>query len=65
MSTQYDNVLKLSAEVQELSKETRTHYLLEAVHPNENAHSRILKMILEYYNNGSYPFLESFSRFPK
>ena len=60
-----ETILKLSEEVQNLRNNQNDTNLLDAVYVNENTHSRILKMILSYSENGQYPFYESFLKIDK
>lgn len=41
-------------------KQARKNILYENSNNNENWHSRILRMLLEYHENASYPILDSF-----
>ena len=58
-------LLDLAASIEELSNDLNRTNLLDAVHVNENVHSRILRMILEYSQHGEYPFYECFLKIPK
>lgn len=60
-----ETILKLSEEVRNLRNNQNDTNLLDAVYANENTHSRILKMILSYSENGQYPFYESFLKIDK
>ena len=60
-----ETILKLSEEVRNLRDNLNDTNLLDAVYVNENTHSRILKMILSYSENGQYPFYESFLKIDK
>ena len=60
-----ETILKLSEEVRNLRDNLNDTNLLDAVYVNENTHSRILKMILSYSENGQYPFYESFLKIKK
>ena len=60
-----ETILKLSEEVRNLRNNQNDTNLLDAVYVNENTHSRILKMILSYSENGQYPFYESFLKIDK
>lgn len=65
MTLEINNVLDLIDNFQkEYLKESSKlpfHFnLLDELHANENAHSRILLKILSYHNNGKFLFLESF-----
>ena len=65
MSVCNETIIDFAEAVQELSNDLNRTNLLDAVYVNENVHSRILKMILEYSQHGEYPFYESFLRIPK
>ena len=58
MNVNNDTILDIAKEVQRLISELNRANLLNTVHVNENTHSRILKMILEYSHDGQYPFFE-------
>ena len=60
-----ETILKLSEEVRNLRDNLNDTNLLDTVCVNENTHSRILKMILSYSENGQYPFYESFLKIDK
>lgn len=60
-----ETILKLSEEVRNLRDNLKDTNLLDTVYVNENTHSRILKMILSYSENGQYPFYESFLKIEK
>jgi len=60
-----ETILKLSEEVRNLRDNLNDTNLLDTVYVNENTHSRILKMILSYSENGQYPFYESFLKIDK
>ena len=72
MTVNNDTILYIAKEVQNIAKEVQKLVnelnqanLLNTVYVNENTHSRILKMILKYSHNGTYPFFESFLKIPK
>lgn len=65
MDINNDNLLDLAAAIMELSNDLNRTNLLDAVYVNENVHSRILRMILEYSQHSDYPFYASFLRIPK
>ena len=47
-------------ELTRVEQNSKTNILYENSNNNENWHSRILRMLLEYHEDGSYPFLDSF-----
>lgn len=58
-------LIKLAAELNEviLKEKNRLPYsinLIDELHINENAHSRILNVLLQYCNDGHHPIYESF-----
>lgn len=58
-------LLELCSRIQELYFEgvNRLHYganLIDELHANENAHSRILRMLIAYRGDGTYPVFKSF-----
>lgn len=60
------NYEALASELASLSNGINQTNLLNAVHVNENVHSRILRLLLEYHSiDGHYPLLESFLRIGK
>ena len=65
MNVNNDTILDIAKEVQRLISELNRANLLNTVYVNENTHSRILKMILEYSHDGQYPFFASFLKIPK
>ena len=52
--------LKLYNETTRVEKKSKTNILYENSNNNENWHSRILRMLLEYHDEEGYPFLDSF-----
>ena len=65
MNINNETILDIAKEVQRIISELNRANLLNTVHVNENTHSRILKMILEYSHDGQYPFFDSFLKIPK
>ena len=65
MNVNNDTILDIAKEVQRLISDLNRANLLNTVYVNENTHSRILKMILEYSHDGQYPFFDSFLKIPK
>ena len=66
MDTNQESLIKhLAATVNELSSNLNRVNLLDTVYVNENVHSRILRLILEYRQHGHYPFFDSFLRISK
>ena len=58
-------LVRLASEIQRLYQEgiAKLHYganLIDELHANENAHSRILRMLIAYNGGGSYPVFASF-----
>lgn len=58
-------LIRIASEIQELYLEgvSRLHYganLIDELHANENAHSRILRMLIAYKGDGTYPVFQSF-----
>ena len=54
MNVNNDTILDIAKEVQRLISELNRANLLNTVYVNENTHSRILKMILEYSHAGQF-----------
>ena len=65
MNVNNDTILDIAKEVQRLISDLNRANLLNTVYVNENTHSRILKMILEYSHDEQYPFFDSFLKIPK
>lgn len=60
MSVDISKILELAIQAQELYDGLNNTNLLDVVHMNENAHSRILRLILQYVKDHRCPFYESF-----
>ena len=60
-----NKILELASEAQDLSDGLNNTNLLDVVHMNENAHSRILRLIMQYVKDHRCPFYESFLRINK
>lgn len=58
-------ILELAALIQDFSDTLNQENLLDTVYVNENVHSRILRLILQYHRNRENPFFESFLRIKK
>ena len=56
----YSETLNLAAKVRELKDSISQANILDAVYVNENVHSRILRLIMDYKRDGHYPFYELF-----
>jgi hypothetical protein len=56
------DILQLASMVQDCYNSLNKTNLLNVVHMNENAHSRILGLFLQYVKDNKCPFLESFLR---
>ena len=65
ITNQESSIKHLAATVNELSSNLNQANLLDTVYVNENVHSRILRLILEYRQRGHYPLFESFLRISK
>lgn len=52
--------LKLYDELARVEQHSKKNILYENSNNNENWHSRILRMLLEYHDDEGYPFLDSF-----
>ncbi|MBP5391872.1 MAG: PD-(D/E)XK nuclease family protein, partial [Bacteroidales bacterium] len=61
----YSETLNLAAKVRELKDSISQANILDAVYVNENVHSRILRLIMDYKIDGHYPFYEEFLRLKK
>jgi len=60
-----DNAIELAREIVERIEKERHHLpyrmnIIDELHANENAHTRILLQLLRYKVNGKYPILSSF-----
>lgn len=57
----YDEAIYLSKQYEKLKSKVPYHInIIDELHANENAHTRILIRLLEYKQSGAYPILESF-----
>ena len=65
MNINNETILDIAKEVQRIISELNRANLLNTVSVDENTHSRILKMILEYSHDEQYPFFDSFLKIPK
>lgn len=60
MSVDSNKILELAIQAQDLYDGLNNTNLLDVVHMNENAHSRILRLIMQYVKDHRCPFYESF-----
>lgn len=60
MSLDKYKILELAIQAQDLYDGLNNTNLLDVVHMNENAHSRILRLIMQYVKDHRCPFYESF-----
>ena len=54
--------LKLYNKITRVEKKSKTNILYENSNNNENWHSRILRMLLEYHDEEGYPFFGFFHK---